>query len=193
VILTTGYMQCSWCKHKHEWTREKAWSCAAFPDGKGIPREIYNNQHIHTEPYPGDNGILFELREGADPGERLPFRTSAEIRASIHDAMQEAERENDPVQTSQDWRETMDKFADAWEMAGGNAEDYRTMIEAKQNGNDDFEAFKRWKKEYEQVKNDHRAYSKFVEILGDDIDRCFFAWLGVNFSGRTSRAKQAHL
>jgi len=34
------------------------WSCKAFP--KGIPDEIFNNEHDHTKPYKGDNGIQFE-------------------------------------------------------------------------------------------------------------------------------------
>jgi hypothetical protein len=36
--------------------------CEAFPDR--VPREIYTGQFDHREPYPGDNGIQFELRDG---------------------------------------------------------------------------------------------------------------------------------
>lgn len=32
--------------------------CKAFPDG--IPDEISYGTNLHTEPYPGDNGIQFE-------------------------------------------------------------------------------------------------------------------------------------
>jgi len=34
--------------------------CKAFPDGDGIPEEIYLGEHEHKTPYPGDNGIQFE-------------------------------------------------------------------------------------------------------------------------------------
>jgi len=37
--------------------------CRAFPDG--IPEVILDGIQSHTEPYPGDGGILFEPIEGA--------------------------------------------------------------------------------------------------------------------------------
>jgi hypothetical protein len=33
-------------------------ACAAFPDR--IPREIWNGEHDHSTPFPGDHGIQFE-------------------------------------------------------------------------------------------------------------------------------------
>ena len=51
--------QCLVCNH---FNKNKSWSplflCSAF-DG-GIPIEILKNEHDHTEPYRGDNGIRFE-------------------------------------------------------------------------------------------------------------------------------------
>jgi hypothetical protein len=38
--------------------------CAAFPDR--IPHEVFPGQFDHRQPYPGDNGIRFELREGGE-------------------------------------------------------------------------------------------------------------------------------
>ena len=38
-------------------------TCSAFPDGEGVPDEILLGENIHTEPYPGDNGIQFESVE----------------------------------------------------------------------------------------------------------------------------------
>lgn len=78
MLLTTDYMQCSWCKHKHDWSRGKTWTCDVFPDGAGIPDQLSMNLHIHTTPYPGDRGILFEWREGAE-GAREQFYTYGEI------------------------------------------------------------------------------------------------------------------
>ena len=69
--------QCNMCKHKHPYYDGKSkLTCVAFPDG--VPDEIGLNRVKHTEPYPGDNGIVFERREGADPG---PILTNEEARA----------------------------------------------------------------------------------------------------------------
>lgn len=44
--------------------------CEAFPNG--IPAAIWMGQNKHTEPYPGDNGLIFELHPEASGGESKP-------------------------------------------------------------------------------------------------------------------------
>ncbi len=48
-----GGAVCLHCRHYFE---NSILKCAAFPDR--IPTEIWHG--THTEPYPGDNGILFD-------------------------------------------------------------------------------------------------------------------------------------
>lgn len=54
--------QCDFCKHIYSVDKElptvKDYKCKAFP--KGIPEVIIDNEHDHTKPYPGDNGIRYE-------------------------------------------------------------------------------------------------------------------------------------
>ena len=64
---------CLACKHLDR-DKENQHICNAFSEG--IPDEIWTNRHDHHNPYPGDNGIRFEImaigeREAARQRERV--------------------------------------------------------------------------------------------------------------------------
>ena len=48
-----GGIMCFYCRHLSE---TKPLTCAAFPDG--IPSSVWHG--VHTAPFPGDNGIVFD-------------------------------------------------------------------------------------------------------------------------------------
>lgn len=53
---------CLNCKHFNSevFRKEDRHTCAAFQQ---IPWEIWDGENDHTQPFPGDNGIQFELRQ----------------------------------------------------------------------------------------------------------------------------------
>jgi hypothetical protein len=55
---------CDCCKHYREGD-----TCAAFPEG--IPWDMLYMYHDHREPYPGDQGIRFEVRDDDQARTRL--------------------------------------------------------------------------------------------------------------------------
>ncbi len=59
-------LQCVHCRHFHRPPASGPYvlSCAAFPGA--IPREIQVAEHDHRKPFPGDHGVRFKPRSGAD-------------------------------------------------------------------------------------------------------------------------------
>jgi hypothetical protein len=57
---------CSYCKHLYikKINLKKLYGgyCKAFPNGDGIPKEIWEGKNDHRKLFPGDNGIIFEKR-----------------------------------------------------------------------------------------------------------------------------------
>jgi len=53
-------MQCRYCAH---YRGENGVDCAAFPAQGSIPREIFDTEFDHRNPYPGDHGVRWEPRE----------------------------------------------------------------------------------------------------------------------------------
>jgi hypothetical protein len=58
---------CVFCKHLDQEAllrkENRQRRCTAFPDG--IPDEIASGRHKHLDVFPGDQGIQFEARKGA--------------------------------------------------------------------------------------------------------------------------------
>lgn len=58
--------QCCRCRHFDTSDPSGPARCKAFPDGDGIPAEIFLNKVDHHDPFPGDHGVRFEPAEGAE-------------------------------------------------------------------------------------------------------------------------------
>ena len=65
-IPVNSMRQCTTCKNIFEGTT----NCKAFP--QGIPEELLEGKWDHTEPYPGDNGILYDPVDPENPAS-APF------------------------------------------------------------------------------------------------------------------------
>ena len=59
--MTSVEIDCMRCKHFNYGIKDSN-TCAAFPNGNGIPDAINWGEVDHKKPYPGDNGIQFEAR-----------------------------------------------------------------------------------------------------------------------------------
>jgi len=56
---------CFLCKHLDRQTIVgKTHKCKAFPSG--IPQKIWSGENSHTQPFPGDGGVIFEKADDAD-------------------------------------------------------------------------------------------------------------------------------
>jgi hypothetical protein len=64
---------CYSCVHLQATLPDGKLPCVAFP--YGIPDDILEGQTDHRKPVEGDDGIIFELREGAEepPFDAYPF------------------------------------------------------------------------------------------------------------------------
>lgn len=61
-MTTTVPPICLSCRHLDLEAMPDAEQCTAFPSG--IPRQIWENEHDHRDPYPGDSGIRFSQKPG---------------------------------------------------------------------------------------------------------------------------------
>ncbi len=69
----TSHPQCLSCRNYLS-----DWTCAAFPEG--IPGQIREGAFIHTKPYPGDDGLMYQ------PFEDVPTEL---VEAAVVDELEE--------------------------------------------------------------------------------------------------------
>lgn len=69
IIIDKGHdepiygKQCASCKHLHLPPRQRKTTCAAFPNGDGVPIDILLGKFDHAKAYPGDHGIQYEKKD----------------------------------------------------------------------------------------------------------------------------------
>lgn len=76
------------CNHCRRWNMMKD-TCEAFPDG--VPMEIAMNRHDHRQPFTGDNGVLFESKDGV-PVQEWWFARNMALASRISDSAEEQRR-----------------------------------------------------------------------------------------------------
>lgn len=69
MTTPAGLPLCESCARLDVSERGYGYRCAAFPDG--IPEEIYPGGFDHREPFPGDNGVRWQLSSEQDAAARL--------------------------------------------------------------------------------------------------------------------------
>jgi len=61
TIIPCQERRCRWLRDPKGPLDDPVFVCYAFPTG--IPQEILDGKNDHTEPYPGDDGFLYQAEE----------------------------------------------------------------------------------------------------------------------------------
>ncbi|HEU4322851.1 MAG TPA: hypothetical protein VFS21_06840 [Roseiflexaceae bacterium] len=78
MLRIRRHAMCWWCQHFIVTPTKLGFhfSCVAFPDE--VPDAIYDGEFDHREPFPGDNGIRFELAPFDIVKDRWIFQSSSQ-------------------------------------------------------------------------------------------------------------------